>query len=164
MAGGPTVDQIIKKRTADIDTCDATSKTERAKIEGSYTLNLPTLEYIKGVFSFGLSGLKSALLTPIENNERVCKHKALMDADVSFATREGELQVEKAYMSGLAEGRTIALARADKAIEMYKQSLGRLRTRAEVAEAVATECLIQGAPNPPEPQRRTPGLLLATKR
>src|SRR4051794_9304109 len=83
MADGPTVDQIIKKRTADIGACEATATSERIKIEDSFTLNLPVLEYAKGLVLRGPSGLKAMLLLPIEGDERVCKHKAQINADVA---------------------------------------------------------------------------------
>lgn len=161
---GPTVNQIIKQRDAAMNTCEETSKTERAKIESSSTLNLSTLEYIKGLFSFGPSGLRTSLIVPIEANEKVCKHKTLMDADVAFATREGALMVEKAGLEGLAEGRNIALAGADRVVEIYKQAFTKTRIRAEVAEAVAAECLKQLEPKPLAPKRQNPSLLLAAKR
>lgn len=71
MAGSPTVQEIIKKREADTKSCEATANAERAKIENSFTLNLPATEYAKGLFLYGPSGLKASLLAPIQGDEAV---------------------------------------------------------------------------------------------
>lgn len=71
MADGPTVKEIFKQRDEKLAACEATAKTERAKVESSLTNGLPLMEFVKGLTSPGANS-KSSLLLKIQTDESIC--------------------------------------------------------------------------------------------
>ena len=163
MADGPNVAQIIKKRETDIAACEATGKAERAQVEGSYTLNLPALDYVTGLFTRGPSGLRAKQLGPIQIKEHLCKYKANLDADSGFAIREVTLEAKMLEINGAVQGKSLAIDGANTAIEGYRRALEKTLRRAQVAEMVAAECLVTPRKDP-DPLRDNRSLLIASKK
>jgi len=121
MADGPTVAQIIKKREADIKTCESTAQQqERVKREAT----MPSVvDYVKDLVLYGPSGRLSMDLFKIHSDERVCKAAAPVNADTSFALRENALDYAKKSAETDALGKGIVLAATEEANQRYRKAL-----------------------------------------